>query len=105
MEEKKIVTGKEEKKASYEELNTLCSQLTLQNDQKTEYIKRCHKQMDHMAEIIEYKRIDYLFKVLELAEKTDTLGFSADFIGECVEEIESLLHKEEPSTETNPTDN
>lgn len=76
-------------KLSYEKLNEVCMNLSQQNQQMDVYIQKLHKQMGEMADIIKNKRIDYLFKVVELHVKRPL--FSEDFIGDCVAEIQQVL--------------
>ena len=75
-------TGKSEtkqQKLTYEELNDACNQLWQQNKQ---LIKR-NKELEIFAM---NKRLDYLFKVLELSNQ-----FSSDFVGNCSSEIEQAM--------------
>lgn len=78
----------EEMKLSYEELANLANQLTQQNNQLREGIQS-------MNLTNAFKRLDYLFKVLE-----NSGLFSDEFLSKCIDEIEESL--ERPSeTETN----
>ena len=62
--------NKEEKKLSYEELKTVAGQLQQQNTfMREQLMKARNEEM--------YKRIDYLFKVLENSKMFD-VGFVAD---------------------------
>lgn len=70
-------TKKESKKLSYEELNNVANQLSQQN--KALYEKYREVQMGNA-----FKRLDYLFKVLEYTDKN---VFPEDFIQKCVDEI------------------
>lgn len=75
-------TGKSEtkqQKLTYEQLNDACNQLWQQNKQ---LIKR-NKELEIFAM---NKRLDYLFKVLELSNQ-----FSSDFVGNCSSEIEQAM--------------
>lgn len=73
----------EEKKMTYEELKMLLDQAGMQN-------KQLVQQMAGMNYTNLFKRLDYLFKVVENGSL-----FSSDFVVECTEEIESTLHLEE----------
>ena len=107
MEENKIV-GKEvklgtnkntKKELTYEELKTACAQLSNQNKQMAEYIQNMQMQMRQMDALIQSKRMDYLFKVMELS--TVSHVFDSPFIGECAKEIQMALtpQEEEPTSE------
>ena len=69
----------EEKKLSYEELKNVCGQLQQQN-------AFMRKQMLKMHNEELYKRIDYLFKVVENKQ-----AFSNVFYDHAVNEIEEIL--------------
>lgn len=91
-EVKKVSTGETPKnsdkrqKLTYEQLNEACSQLFQQN----QYLA---KQLREANLVNNFKRLDYLFKVVELA---DTFK-DADFVGSCIDEIkETIIIKEEP---------
>ena len=72
---------KEEKKYTESELNAACGQL---------YQKLMREiQARDMSNM--FKRMDYLFKVIE-----NRNCFSSDFIGDCVQEIETALTPVEP---------
>lgn len=85
----KIVEDKQ-KKLSYEELNDVCNQLWQQNQQLT---KKC-RELDVFNM---FKRLDYLFKVVELSS---TIA-DAEFTNNCIDEIKILMTppKEEESKE------
>lgn len=87
MEENKTKEATQEvKKLTYEQLETLATQLSAQN---TEFRKL-------LQEITgAQKRLDYLFKVLEYCNL-----FSTDFINECVSEVEQLIRIPKEETET-----
>lgn len=75
-------TGKletKQHKLTYEQLNDACNQLWQQNKQ---LIKR-NKELETFAM---NKRLDYLFKVLELSNQ-----FSSDFVVNCSSEIEQAM--------------
>lgn len=65
--------------ASYEELNNYCVQLFNQNKQLREQIQQLN-----MVNL--FKRLDYLFLVLQNKD-----NFDSDFIGDCVAEIKSVI--------------
>lgn len=75
-------TGKSEtkqQKLTYEQLNDACNQLWQQNKQ----LVARNRELETFAM---NKRLDYLFKVLELNNQ-----FSSDFVGNCASEIEQAM--------------
>ena len=85
MEEKKLKAvkgGKEEKeqKLSYEQLNEVCSQLYQQRENLI-------KQLQQANATNMFRRLDYLFKVLEF----ESVIKDSDFINSCVEEIKEAM--------------
>lgn len=93
MEEKKTVkmnvASKEERpeKMSYEQLENVAHQLSEQAKQL--YMKLQASNMTNT-----FKRLDYLFKVVENKESFDT-----DFVESCISEIESLMEIPEETEE------
>ena len=84
MEENK----KEQKKLSYEELQNVASELSQQNQQLNLMLQQAN--MTNM-----FKRMDYLFKILELKD-----CFDSEFVITCSDEIKELMtppveHEEE----------
>lgn len=75
MEETKNV----EKKLSYDELENAANELLMQNQQMYNELQKAN-----MANV--FKRLDYLFKVLELYSLFDT-----DFVKACTAEIEEMM--------------
>lgn len=88
-----------EVKPSYEELEKKVTALELlikqQETQFNEQRKVLATRMQEMYEALNYRRLDFLFKVLEYPEK-----FSSDFVVTCTEEIENTMTIPE-STEDN----
>lgn len=75
-------TGKSEtkqQKLTYEQLNDACNQLWQQNKQ----LVARNRELETFAM---NKRLDYLFKVLELCNQ-----FSSDFVVNCSSEIEQAM--------------
>ncbi len=75
-------TGKSEtkqQKLTYEQLNDACNQLWQQNKQ----LAARNRELETFAM---NKRLDYLFKVLELSNQ-----FSSGFVGNCASEIEQAM--------------
>ena len=68
-----------QQKLTYEQLNDACSQLWQQNKQ----LVARNRELEAFAM---NKRLDYLFKVLELSNQ-----FSSDFVGNCAVEIEQAI--------------
>ena len=87
MEEKKTKTvemnPQNEKKYSYEELNNIAGQLSQQNQQLYQQLRR-----DNMTNM--FKRLDYLFKV-----RGNGAMFSPAFTDKCIKEIEDSMTIEE----------
>lgn len=73
------MSGKEQGKLTYEQLNDACVQLSQQNRQ----LAIRNRELEQFAI---NKRLDYLFKVLEFGK-----NFSPDFIGNCAAEIEEAM--------------
>ena len=100
MEEKKTrqvdMKGNAEEKQqrlSYEQLNDVCSQLYQQNQQLSRQVQQLN--MSNM-----FKRLDYLFQVLNYSSIIN----DPDFIGDCVSEIKEAMtvRKEEEAKEEEP---
>lgn len=84
MEENTQKTEKTE--LTYEQLNAVATQLSQQNMQ-------LRKQIEEMNYVNLFKRLDYLFKVVEFADK-----FSTPFVNACIAEINTLLSASEEET-------
>ena len=67
------------KKLSYEELKSVAGQLSQQNQQLNMMLQQAN--MTNM-----FKRMDYLFKVLELKD-----CFDSEFVITCADEIKELM--------------
>lgn len=87
MENQKQTT--ERKKLSYEELEKVCGQLSAQAQQ----LKNQNQQLINAVRSANlenlYKRLDYLFKVIE--ENADNKYLSEEFKEQCGSEIELLM--------------
>ena len=68
-----------EQKLTYDQLNDACNQLWQQNKE----LARRNRELENFAM---NKRLDYLFKCLELSN-----NFSSDFIVSCASEIEEAM--------------
>ena len=79
----------ESPKLTYEQLNNAAMQLSQQNMQ-------LRKQLEEMNYFNLFRRLDYLFKVVEFST-----NFSADFVTACTTEIQALLTTAEEMPEDN----
>ena len=96
MEEQKIVSKevkmepvnapRNEQKLSYEQLNQACAELSQQLQNQNAYIQKMRQQMQQLDMLLQTKRIDYLFKVVELQD-----NFKSDFVVACCDEIQESL--------------
>ena len=85
MEEQKKALGKDEpKKYTYEELNNICNQ---QFQQMREMAGR----IQQLEFAVNEKRLSYLFKVIEMSNKSSVYHFSEKFVSSCVAEVEEAL--------------
>lgn len=96
---KSVNMGKSEedapKKYTYDELNNICNQ---QFQQMREMAGR----IQQLEYAINEKRLDCLFKVIELSSKASVFHFSDKFVSSCVAEIEEALTPiEEESSKEN----
>lgn len=73
-------TAVKTKKYSYDELNNICNQLYVQNQNLLHQIK----QIDQFSV---FKRIEFLFKAVELSDKIN----DAEFVCYCVNELKETL--------------
>lgn len=79
-------------KLTYDQLNQACMELSQQNQQMNQYIQKLHHQIQEMQSFIQTKRMDYLFKVVELSLKSNAhWEFDSDFVQKCMEEIQESL--------------
>ena len=82
--------NKEEKKLSYEDLKGLCSKLQEQNQFLAEQFKLAREKIIASRNEEMYKRIDYLFKVLE-----NGVMFDIQFVADVALEITNILKIED----------
>jgi methyl-accepting chemotaxis protein len=81
-------------KLSYEELNQACAEMSQQIQQQNKYIQQLHKQMQEMNFMLQNKRMDYLFRIVEISNKSNTSEyacFDKSFVEECIAEIQESL--------------
>lgn len=86
--EVKMTPGKNkqaDQKLTYEQLKDIADRLWNEN----KYLKKQLQQASDYVNTI--NRLDYLFKVAEIANKQGTYTFTPEFTNKCFEEIESLL--------------
>ena len=81
-------------KPTYEQLNQAFMELSQQNG----LLRQKLQQADRYIQTI--SRLDYLIKVIELANGGTTYNFSSDFIVKCIAEIEELMTIPEEEKET-----
>lgn len=88
---------KENAKMSYEQLENVAHQLSEQVRQL--YAKLQESNLENM-----FKRLDYLFKVIENA-----YAFNEEFVSKCISEIESLMtlpdNEDEPKEDSGQSEN
>jgi len=105
-EVKMNVSTKQPQKLSYEELNQACAEMSQQIQQQNKYIQQLHKQMQEMNFMLQNKRMDYLFRVVEIANRSNVSEyacFTKDFVENCIAEIQESLtipQQEEEKEET-----
>lgn len=90
--EMKAVKGgaQKEQKLTYEQLNEACNQLFQQNQQ-------LRKQVNELNSFNAFKRLDYLFKVVEHSSAFN----DAEFTSYCIDEIkDAMIIKDAEDTET-----
>ena len=98
MEKKEVDEAMQPKKAeklTYEQLENVCHQLSEQS--RTLYAKLQESNLTNM-----FKRLDYLFAIIENAAAFNSRGFS-EFVDNCVKEI--TVHMSIPEKEKTTEDN
>lgn len=84
MEEKKEQVANQPKKFTYEQLENIAGNLSNQVQQLGARLQEAN--MFNM-----FKRLDYLFKVLEVSHIVPATMFSPEFVEQCAKEIEELM--------------
>lgn len=74
-------------KMSYEQLENIANQLSQQN-------KQMYTELQKMNMTNVFKRLDYLFKIVEFGHM-----FDADFLKSCIKEIKEIMTVPEETTE------
>jgi alpha-L-arabinofuranosidase len=80
--------SKEQKKLTYEQLEQVATQLSQQS-------RQLYSQLQQANLTNTFKRMDYLFKVIQYANK-----FDADFVNKCTKELVDFLTMQEESEES-----
>ena len=84
MEEKKETVAEQPKRFTYEQLEQIAGNLSTQVQQLSARLQEAN--MFNM-----FKRLDYCFKVLEVAPTLSATMFSPGFVEKCAKEIEELM--------------
>lgn len=92
MEEKNETVAEQPKKFTYEQLKQIAGNLSNQVQQLSARLQEAN--MFNM-----FKRLDYCFKVLEVAPTLSAAMFSPDFVKRCAKEIEDLMTPPAPVEE------
>jgi hypothetical protein len=118
MEEQKIVskevkmnvvkpeeTKEQPQKLTYEELNQACAEMSQQLQNQGKYIQQLRQQNQAMGYSLQYKRLDYLLKIIELSfgeKRGGEYDFDSEFILKCITEVQEAMtipEKKEESSE------
>lgn len=75
----------EQKKLTYEQLKEVADRLWNEN----RYLKQQNQQLASFANTI--NRLDYLFKVMEIANRDGRFCFDEDFVMSCIGEIQKVM--------------
>lgn len=92
MEEKKETVAEQPKRFTYEQLEQIAGNLSTQVQQLSARLQEAN--MFNM-----FKRLDYCFKVLEVAPTFSAALLSPDFVERCAKEIEDLMTPPAPVEE------
>ena len=82
------------KKLSYEELTKVANGLKEQNNFLMKQCQQMEGKLRELVEVLNLKRLDYLFKVVELRNM-----FGTEFVNQCITELEESLTIKEQSEE------
>ena len=82
------------KKLSYEELTNVANGLKEQNNFLMKQCQQMEGKLRELVEVLNFKRLDYLFKVVELE-----YNFDSKFVSQCITELEESLTIKEQSEE------
>ncbi len=89
-EEEKVKINAQEK-LSYEQVLEVANGLQDQNQYLKNQCNQLAAKLREVSEFTAFKRLDYLFKVVELPVHSVLYRFSSDFVDSCVKEIESTI--------------
>lgn len=92
MEEKNETVAEQPKKFTYEQLEQIAGNLSNQVQQLSNRLQEANM-------FNTFKRLDYCFKVLEVAPTLSAAMFSLDFVERCAKEIEELMTPPAPVEE------
>lgn len=84
MEEKKEQVAEQPRKFTYEQLEQIAGNLSTQ-------VQQLNTRLQEANMFNTFKRLDYCFKVLEVAPTISAIMFSPDFVKGCAKEIEELM--------------
>lgn len=99
--EKRKESKVEDRRISYEELENVCHQLSEQSRQLNLQNQQLKEALTEANLTNLYKRLDYLFEIVN----RDNQYFTKEFKQDCASEIEGLMARpEEPETETTNTE-
>jgi ferritin len=96
-----VVKGSKEepKKPTFEQLNQAFMEVSQQNGMLRQRLQQAEKYIGTI------NRLDYLIKVVELANSGTTYSFSNDFIVKCISEIEQMMTIPEETDKKDPEEN
>ena len=102
MEEKKNVINmnaatSSKGKMNYEELNDAFMKQSQEIQQMQKYIKSLHQQITEMGMALQIRRLEYLFKVIELR----AFFKDAEFIDNCIKEVKEALTEPKEESKDN----
>ena len=87
-----------QKQMTYEELLKAAQDLNTQNSYLKQQAQQMVQKIQELSDFAMFKRLDYLFKVVELRDK-----FPAEFVQSCADEIVAIMTPpaEQPAGENN----
>ena len=88
----KMKKAENQQRLTYDELNQACADMSQQLQKQDVYIRQLREQMAQMHYILQNRRLEYLFRVVELSMKADNMWkFNPDFVTSCMDEIQESL--------------
>jgi len=82
-----------QQKLSYDQLKDMADKLW----NEVRYLRQQNQQLSSFANTI--NRLDYLLKIVEVANHEDKYNFGRDFVNACIMEIEGLMTPPEENSE------